>query len=405
MNKIKKGANIPTQPIAFQEGGVIDEDQLFADLDNNDPIVDAGLPGDPPEVPPVIDGAVTDLGNQQPAGPDPSIIDPDIEPEDDPEPDPIPTDTTLTGIEQFLSGYGVQGGMITYEDGTSQKFDDLDPSEQANILSSLVSESAPSIEEKYNLEDSEIDLLNTVRESGVSVDDFINNIVDHRVKTIAAQQQTMSEDYASMDDDTVFVKHYMANNPEATQDQIAEELVKARELTSFTSTAGTIRNAMVGEQSQAQAQTKSKEDALFNDELEAQRTQVVAAVEQLNDIAGARINDEMKEYLLHDIMELNDNKDPILMEKIFSTPESMFEASWFANYGKDYITNLNAYYKKEISKARKAGYEQATNGMPGSPTIIPGGTNKQRQQASQGNPEINFGKELTEEQLFDLENE
>jgi hypothetical protein len=33
----------------------------------------------------------------------------------------------------------------------------------------------------------------------------------------------------------------------------------------------------------------------------------------------------MKEYLLHDIMELNDNRDPILMEK-FGNPEAMFKS-------------------------------------------------------------------------------
>jgi hypothetical protein len=34
----------------------------------------------------------------------------------------------------------------------------------------------------------------------------------------------------------------------------------------------------------------------------------------------------MKEYLLHDIM-VNDNRDPILMEKL--VPEAMFKANWF----------------------------------------------------------------------------
>jgi hypothetical protein len=36
----------------------------------------------------------------------------------------------------------------------------------------------------------------------------------------------------------------------------------------------------------------------------------------------------MKEYLLHDIMELNDNRDPI-MEKLFGSPEAMFKTIWF----------------------------------------------------------------------------
>jgi hypothetical protein len=51
--------------------------------------------------------------------------------------------------------------------------------------------------------------------------------------------------------------------------------------------------------------------------------------EDINDIGGASISSEMKEYLLHDIMELNDNRDPILMEKLFGSPEAMFKANWF----------------------------------------------------------------------------
>jgi hypothetical protein len=50
-------------------------------------------------------------------------------------------------VEQFLTAYGVQGGVITYEDGSSARFSELDSAEQAEILSSLVSESVPSIEE------------------------------------------------------------------------------------------------------------------------------------------------------------------------------------------------------------------------------------------------------------------
>jgi hypothetical protein len=40
-------------------------------------------------------------------------------------------------------------------------------------------------------------------------------------------------------------------------------------------------------------------------------------------------------------MELNDNKDPILMEKLFGSPEAMFKANWFLNYGESYMTETN----------------------------------------------------------------
>jgi hypothetical protein len=42
------------------------------------------------------------------------------------------------------------------------------------------------------------------------------------------------------------------------------------------------------------------------------------------------------------------------------------------------MTETNSYWKNEVSKARKEGYMQATNGMPGNPVNIAGVNKKQR---------------------------
>jgi hypothetical protein len=73
---------------------------------------------------------------------------------------------------------------------------------------------------------------------------------------------------------------------------------------------------------------QEENNKVFSEQLEAQRHEIVETVEDINDI-GASISSEMKEYLLHDIMEPNDNRDPILMEKLFGSPEAMFKANWF----------------------------------------------------------------------------
>jgi hypothetical protein len=59
---------------------------------------------------------------------------------------------------------------------------------------------------------------------------------------------------------------------------------------------------------------QEENNKVFSEQLEAQRHEIVETVEDINDIGGASISSEMKEYLLHDIMELNDNRDPILMD-------------------------------------------------------------------------------------------
>jgi hypothetical protein len=72
---------------------------------------------------------------------------------------------------------------------------------------------------------------------------------------------------------------------------------------------------------------QEENNKVFSEQLEAQRHEIVETVEDINDIGGAS-SSEMKEYLLHDIMELNDNRDPILMEKLFEVLR-LFKANWF----------------------------------------------------------------------------
>jgi hypothetical protein len=52
----------------------------------------------------------------------------------------------------------------------------------------LVSESVPSIEEKYNLDEDEVNLLNTLRDSDMTSEEFINSLVDYRAQAVSAQR-------------------------------------------------------------------------------------------------------------------------------------------------------------------------------------------------------------------------
>ena len=365
----------------LQEGGVIDEDALFNDDDMAVAGEEGALPGAPPENPDddaLPEGYVAPEGTEGAGGED-----------------------ELTGVEQFLTHFGVNGGIITYEDGTSARFSELDGAEQSTILSSLTKDAVPSTEDRYNLDDREVNLLNAVRESGDSPEEFINSIIDSRVSTLMSQNELGVLDYSEVSDDAIFIKSLRDNKEDISNDEIASELVKAKELTSFSTTVDAIREMYKGKQRESNSARSAEEAGVFNEELEQQRHSVVEAVEDITDIGGAPITTEMKEFLLHDIMELNENKDPILMENIFSSPEKMFKANWFATYGEDYMKQTNEYWKKEVSKAHKAGYQQATGTMPGAPTIVsPTGRTAapNKGQVAEGQ---SFGEVLSEEELFD----
>ncbi|MCK5788882.1 MAG: hypothetical protein KAH32_07775, partial [Chlamydiia bacterium] len=120
----------------------------------------------------------------------------EVQPVDDvDDTDVAPTDTEeekdidaveLSGVERYLSDYGIVAGRITFEDGENVDFDALDPEEQYTILQSLTTESRPTIEDEYDLDTTEIDLLNDIRNSGVSVEEYMNSTINQHV------QQTMA---------------------------------------------------------------------------------------------------------------------------------------------------------------------------------------------------------------------
>jgi hypothetical protein len=66
----------------------------------------------------------------------------------------------------------------------------------------LVSESVPSIEEKYNLDEDEVNLLNTLRDSDMT-SEFINSLVDYRMQAVSAQRELSTTDYEAVSDDGI----------------------------------------------------------------------------------------------------------------------------------------------------------------------------------------------------------
>jgi len=384
----------------FQEGGLIDEAELFSEEPSGEEGAEGAAQGSlSGELVDNADGDAPAEVQQSAQAPPPVNTEAPI---DTPPVQPIDTDTGLNGVELFLSDFGVKGGMIEFEGGRSAHFSSLPATEQEEVLKSLTQGAIPSVEEKYNLDEDEITLLNAYRESGdPDIGNFLNNIVDERMSTYMQKEQELAVDYDGVQEDDLFIFHLKSSHPDFSDDQIADELVKAKDLITYSDTVSAIRDSYKSKQSMAIQQAKSAEGAEFNNEVEAQRTEIVSYVEDITDIAGAQINDEIKEYLLTDMMELNDNNDPILMEKIFSSPESMFKANWFLTYGEDYIGNLNDYWKKQVSAAYKKGYDTSINGMPNNPTIIGADIQRKSSGSSDQDSPGGFGQKVTEEELFD----
>ena len=115
---------------------------------------DDGTVGTQPPVD-ITNGIIPPVEVPDPA-PDPAPID------GQPGEAPIPPETDTdagTGIEQLLADYGVEGGMITFQDGEKVHVNDLTPREQYAALRAVIDNERPVIEKELDLADDEIELL------------------------------------------------------------------------------------------------------------------------------------------------------------------------------------------------------------------------------------------------------
>jgi hypothetical protein len=61
-------------------------------------------------------------------------------------------------------------------------------------------------------------------------EEFINSLVDYRMQAVSAQRELSTTDYEAVSDDGIFVKSLRDSYPEITDEEIADELFKARSI-------------------------------------------------------------------------------------------------------------------------------------------------------------------------------
>jgi len=307
---------------------------------------------------------------------DPATPEPD---NTDSEPELIEGDDTTPGIEQFLSQYGVVGGMISFEDG-DKHFDELSESEKFNVLHDLAQTTSATVEEEHGLDEEEVGLINWIREQNQPLQQSIELLAQQRVEQILALSESGSTDFSAMSDDAVMMKWLQSNDPEASEEDLAEELARAKDGKFFVKTVEKYREQFVREQTVQQAEAREDEHQEMYAEIEEQRSLIATTVANIKDVVGFEVSEEDKNLVLHDLLEVNEYGDSLFMEEVFSDPERLFKAAWLYKNAEAYMDELEKHYKKEISKAFHSGKSEAINGLSREPiggsNGNPGKTNK-----------------------------
>jgi hypothetical protein len=319
-----------------------------------------------------MENEMDELLDLYPEAPDTGVIDPPAETEEEEE--KIKKDGDDDGEEEgeerspasmFLDQYGITGGVIEFEDGTTSNIDDLTPEEQFKIIEHIVNTTRPSVEEQYALTEGEIQALNLMRENNLNLDQIVEQMVEQRLIDIQASSQFEGDiDFEQMDSDEIFLRNLSKENPDYTPEELEEDLEIAKSMKGYEKTVNSIRRDFIHDRDTKKQEWLDGKQTRDNQEIEADTATIVNSVREITEIAGWPIDDQVKNEILADLVETNENRDSSFIANVLSDPKKMFEAQWFLKYGSTLFERMDTYYKSEMKKSFEKGAASRRSGEP-----------------------------------------
>lgn len=266
-------------------------------------------------------------------------------------------------ISELLKSKGiVDRSKIKFENENGDieeiSWDNLDDSDKLNILTS----NNPSNES--DLDDVEIQLINTIRSSKMSPQEYMSYIQQQGIKNYLQNSQTDLPTYQVDDisDDELFIADLISrvgeDNITDEEVQAALDAAKANEML-FKKQIDAIRN-----------EYKKLEDRNTQQNLEIQQQEKIQAfnkfaesieneIRSFTDIHGYSLNmDESEMEELYDFITGFDDAGVSIFGKVLNDPKTLVSMAWFALNGEKAIQEISDYWSDQITQVRKNSYNQ-----------------------------------------------
>jgi hypothetical protein len=288
-------------------------------------------------------------------------------------PDPSQNDPsgidTLSGVERFLTQFGIEGGKVSVaQEGSDSPveahFNDLDSEQQVFVLNQLLNESTENSLASYDLDEQEVEFLNYTRDSGKSLADALNDIVAARLDELSIMQGAMNEDIDALSDEAAHARFIRLNNPNVSDEDIIAEVNRLKESKFFTDNAKQYKEIFKSKQEELRQAQHQEQLAAYEASLEEDRVKIATVVDGMREIAGVELQNEDKNEILGKILEVDQNGNSTFLSEAFSDPQKLFKAAWLFYNGEPLIDQMTKDFKKELSEAYTRGRADALRGAP-----------------------------------------
>lgn len=260
-------------------------------------------------------------------------------------------------IDLYLKHKGIDDkSKIKFENDEGQieekDWNSLSKDEKLNILTS--SESAA----EDGLDSSEIDLINMVRASGMTPEEFVNYIRQGALSE--ASQATPQYEIDQYTDDELFLTDLYSRTPDISQDEALEALDKAKSNESlYTKQINALRAEyqQIEQENLAQAQIEQEQEAALQYNQFA--NQIVDEINGFTEFKGYDLNlDDNDKQEVYEFITGKDAAGVNYMAKALSDPQILVKTAWLALNGEQMIDDITTYFQKEISNVRKESYKK-----------------------------------------------
>lgn len=242
------------------------------------------------------------------------------------------------------------------ENGETEELDwnSLTPEEQLNILND-------NPEPERDLDDSEIDLINRLRSSNLTPDEFVAMIKQQGASEYARSlEETPKYQIDDLNDDELFILDLQTRIEDITEEEALQALEKAKSNEAlFAKQVQGIRSEYKRIEDENNQRLALQQENERKEQYQQFQDSVLSEIQNLNKIGDLDIE--------LDVDEMNDVASFILSEdgaginyfsKALNDPKQLVKMAWFALKGEEAIDNISNYFKNQIKEVSRQQYQK-----------------------------------------------
>lgn len=213
----------------------------------------------------------------------------------------------------------------------------------------------------YDLDENEIELINTIRNSKMTPSEYLqyleDNSINNYINNNSDSQQYLVDQYS---DEELFIADLMSRMEDITTEEAQEALEKAMSNENlFKKQITAIRNEYKNVEEENLRQEQLEQEYKAEEEYKEFTNSIIEQINNFTEFQGYDLNLEQED--LEQLLEFIAGHDAAgnnHFAKALADPKILVETAWFALNGKQMIQDITDYFQKEITKVRKESYKK-----------------------------------------------